>query len=134
MSLLARFILAVVVVSCTQAATAGTTCRSSYACGSNHCCRDAGNHVISTAEGNGPGGIFGGPILGSPASGTCVAGKAQKGEMCDGTCQCDTGLSCYRPMSGICCPSSTCVDASYAQKQHEYWSNCMKNPHCYLPA
>ena len=28
---------------------------------------------------------------GELTGGTCVAGKAQKGEMCDHTCQCDTG-------------------------------------------
>ncbi|XP_071108544.1 uncharacterized protein [Haliotis cracherodii] len=115
-----------------EGAAPGTHCTSSHTCGS--CCRDSNDKVISTDQGNGPFGGFGGfGTLGGTRNGTCSTKKSVKGEICDSSCQCDTGLACYRPMSGVCCPPSTCVDEAYAKHQHEYWSNCFANPNCAIP-
>ncbi|XP_067649513.1 uncharacterized protein [Haliotis asinina] len=109
-----------------EGAAPGTQCTSSHGCGS--CCRDSNGRVISTDQGNVPFDGLGG------RNGMCSTKKAVKGEICDSSCQCDTGLACYRPLTGACCLPSTCVDEAYAQKQHAYWASCFANPQCALPA
>ncbi|ESO98077.1 hypothetical protein LOTGIDRAFT_239117 [Lottia gigantea] len=100
--------------------------KTSYDCGKGSCCRDERQRVISTQIG---GFIH---MLGGQ-KGTCTVGKAQKGELCDSACDCDTGLKCYRPMTGMCCLPSTCHDENYVKKQQAYWANCLKNPNCAFP-
>ncbi|XP_060579079.1 uncharacterized protein LOC132736042 [Ruditapes philippinarum] len=94
------------------------------------CCRSSDGTVITDQQ---TGGF--GPHFLQPANqnGTCSTRPAQKGEVCDSSCDCDTGLKCYRPMSGICCPPMKCYDEAYVKQQQAYWSNCLSNPGCAVP-
>merc|ERR1712243_481534 len=122
----ALLVIATVVYS--DAASLPGTCTNSYDCSTSMCCRDQNSgNVISDQQLGG----FGHPFLqpgGHHVNGTCSTRKAQKGELCDSHCQCDTGLMCYRPMSGVCCPPRQCYDEAYVKQQQHYWSNCMKDP------
>ncbi|KAK6166679.1 hypothetical protein SNE40_023317 [Patella caerulea] len=109
-----------------KGATTGTSCETSHECGKGFCCRDANNKVLSA---NGRFGI----LLAPGNKGTCTQGKANKSDVCDSDCQCDTGFTCYRPMSGVCCLPMTCHDTAYVIKQQEYWRDCLSNPKCALP-
>ncbi|XP_052813261.1 uncharacterized protein LOC128240600 [Mya arenaria] len=112
------------------ATVSSTSCTNSYMCGQDMCCRATDGHVVSDEPMGGFGPVFMGD---GHENGTCSMKKAQKGEVCDSSCKCDTGLACYRPVSGVCCPPMRCYDEAYVQQQHAYWNHCMQDPNCAIP-
>ncbi|VDI51985.1 Hypothetical predicted protein [Mytilus galloprovincialis] len=69
---------------------------------------------------------------GSTSSGICSSVLGQKGEECDSSCGCESGYTCYRPMSGVCCPPMRCYDAAWVKQQQDHWANC-RPPTCFFP-
>ncbi|XP_013416373.1 uncharacterized protein LOC106177958 [Lingula anatina] len=116
-------------------------CKSSSECGQNSCCRDVRGVLVGRLNDGGSGfgfGGFGDLLLGvSPtpsATGFCSTNLQQKGERCDpSSCTCGSGLTCYRPISGACCPPHQCYDSEWVKKQEKYWRECFSNPSCPLP-
>lgn len=79
---------------CSEAVSV-TTCTKSYDCGQGMCCRAADGTVLSDQQQNGGfGPIFMHPD-GGHQNGTCSTRLAQKGEVCDSNCDCDTGKSFF---------------------------------------
>ncbi|KAH3715847.1 uncharacterized protein LOC127855596 [Dreissena polymorpha] len=103
-------------------------CLNSHECGTGMCCRSDDGQVVTDQHM----GHFG-PVFDSQVNGTCSTRKAQKGEVCDDSCQCDNGLACYRPVSGVCCPPMTCYDEAYVKQQQAYWHRCFSDPNCPIP-
>ncbi|XP_052076993.1 uncharacterized protein LOC127714991 [Mytilus californianus] len=102
-----------------------TLCTYSYQCTTTTpCCRDANGKTLTHDE------DFGG--LGLPLSGTCSSVIGKKGDICDSSCGCNLGLTCYRPVTGVCCLPRKCYDAAWVKQQEQYWANCHP-PTCYYP-
>ncbi|XP_071125057.1 uncharacterized protein [Mytilus edulis] len=102
-----------------------TQCTYSYQCTSpTPCCRDANGELLTQVEDGGG--------LGSPLSGTCSSVIGNEGDICDSSCGCNLGLTCYRPMSGACCLPRKCYDSKWVIQQELYWANCHP-PKCFLP-
>ncbi|VDI48906.1 Hypothetical predicted protein [Mytilus galloprovincialis] len=104
-----------------------TTCTKSYDCTSTEpCCRDAKNNTITADQQQHyvhvPGGL----------SGTCSSVLGKKGDICDSSCGCESGYTCYRPMSGHCCPPRRCYNATWVEERQLYWANC-RPPTCHYP-
>ncbi|KAK7474774.1 hypothetical protein BaRGS_00034006 [Batillaria attramentaria] len=92
-------------------------------CPADHCCRDPFSKDVLVAD------IFGFVHdLGGARRGQCVAGQAKPGEQCDFRCGCPAGYECYRPLTGVCCPPSTCITVDEANANREKW-RCAR----YLP-
>ncbi|VDI48910.1 Hypothetical predicted protein [Mytilus galloprovincialis] len=104
-----------------------TQCTYSYQCTSpTPCCRDANGELLTSEEDGGlvhvPGGL----------SGTCSSVLGKKGDVCDSSCGCESGYTCYRPMSGHCCPPRRCYNATWVEERQLYWANCHP-PTCHYP-
>ncbi|KAI3387233.1 hypothetical protein SNEBB_003645 [Seison nebaliae] len=104
-------------------------CSSSGECPKGECCVNPGGDGLVDLHFQNFHDLFMGSQL---KIGRCRKRIAKKGEVCEG-CDCEEGTTCYRPMSGVCCPSRKCYDKDYVIKQKEYWNNC-KPPTCYFPA
>ncbi|VDI48909.1 Hypothetical predicted protein [Mytilus galloprovincialis] len=105
-----------------------TTCTKSYDCTSTTpCCRDANNHTLTGQQDH-----FAPVLGGSTSSGTCSSILGKKGDVCDSSCGCESGYTCYRPMSGVCCPPMRCYDTAWVKQQQHYWANCHP-PTCFYP-
>ncbi|ESO98078.1 hypothetical protein LOTGIDRAFT_174406 [Lottia gigantea] len=75
-----------------QVVSATKTCQSPNACGKGSCCRDDKHRAISVYAWKHAHYPLGPPVFfNTHKTGTCVVGKAQKGELCDSYCECDTG-------------------------------------------
>ncbi|XP_064613590.1 uncharacterized protein LOC135477424 [Liolophura sinensis] len=121
-----------VLLVCFIGGAVGKGCLHSLQCAQDTCCRSSSGAVLSSDQ-EGHFGPFGPLVDNSQSGGSCTPGKAQQGENCDSHCKCDTGLECYRPISGACCPPHRCYDAVWVQQQRDYWANCHP-PTCYFPA
>ncbi|XP_071125058.1 uncharacterized protein [Mytilus edulis] len=103
-----------------------TQCTYSHDCTSTTpCCRDANGNALPE---------FGGGLgnFGNPPSGTCSSTLGEQGASCSSSCGCKSGLTCYVPMSGACCPPALCYDSIWVKQQQLYWANC-KPPKCVIP-
>jgi len=90
MQLFSYFMFPQLCVVVSQCATVPqvTSCTNSHQCGADMCCRAADGHVITNQEMGGFNPFFPG---GGHENGTCSTQKAQKGEVCDSDCSCDSG-------------------------------------------
>ncbi|XP_071125051.1 uncharacterized protein [Mytilus edulis] len=105
-----------------------TICTKSRDCTSTApCCRDAYHNTLTDQENH-----FGSVLGGSTPSGICSSELGKKGEECDSSCGCESGYTCYRPMSGVCCPPRRCYDAALVKQQQDHWANCHP-PTCFVP-
>ncbi|KAI3379961.1 hypothetical protein SNEBB_002675 [Seison nebaliae] len=103
-------------------------CSSSIECPKGKCCVNPNTDRLVDFSSPNFHLLIGGPQL---IVGRCQKRVAKKGEICQG-CDCEEGTTCYRPMSGVCCPPSKCYDKDYVIQQKKYWSNC-KPPTCFFP-
>nr|XP_022312892.1 uncharacterized protein LOC111117943 [Crassostrea virginica] len=114
--------------------TEARVCRTSYDCPQRaRCCRNSHGDTLPLQEGKSRDILIG---FDSPlqSSGRCSSRLARKNEQCDpNNCECEQGLDCYRPMSGICCPLYRCYNATWVKQQREFWEKCFRNPRCRLP-
>ncbi|KAH3716221.1 hypothetical protein DPMN_058940 [Dreissena polymorpha] len=101
-------------------------CINSHECVTGMCCRSADGQVVTNQHLDHFGPVFD-PDPNSQVNGTCSTRKAQKGEVCDDSFQCDNGLACYRPVSDVCCPSMTCYDETFVKQQQAYWQRCFSD-------
>ncbi|XP_063416032.1 uncharacterized protein LOC134697680 [Mytilus trossulus] len=104
-----------------------TTCAKSYDCTTTApCCRDANNRTITADQQKHyvhvPGDL----------RGTCSNALGKKGDICDSSCGCESGYTCYRPMSGHCCPPRRCYNSTWVEERQLYWANCHP-PTCHYP-
>ncbi|VDI30804.1 Hypothetical predicted protein [Mytilus galloprovincialis] len=63
--------------------------------------------------------------LGLPSSGTCSGLHGDEGDICYALCGCKSGLTCYRPLTGVCCLPKKCYDSAWLQQQELNFENCM---------
>ncbi|XP_052773038.1 uncharacterized protein LOC128211931 [Mya arenaria] len=103
-------------------------CSSSSECPDNSCCRNADGHLVN-GEGQE---LWGGLELGLE-NGTCSRAVSGPGAVCTERCGCQKGYTCYRTVTGFCCPPTTCWEAEKARIDREYWQNCSKDPDCHFP-
>ncbi|WAR20979.1 hypothetical protein MAR_014953 [Mya arenaria] len=66
-------------------------------------------------------------------NGTCSRAVSGPGAVCTERCGCQKGYTCYRTVTGFCCPPTTCWEAEKARIDREYWQNCSKDPDCHFP-
>ncbi|WAR20981.1 hypothetical protein MAR_014955 [Mya arenaria] len=102
-------------------------CSSSSECPGNTCCRTADRGFVSGDSQ----GWWDGLAL-RLENGTCIGDAGGPGSLC-GSCGCQKGYTCYRTITGACCPPMTCWEAEAARIDREYWKNCSKDPNCQLP-
>ncbi|XP_052770742.1 uncharacterized protein LOC128210432 [Mya arenaria] len=103
-------------------------CSSSSECPGTTCCRNADGHLV-----NGEGQEWLGGLDPGLKNGTCSRALSGPGAACTERCGCQKGYTCYRTISGLCCPPTTCWEAEAARIDREYWDNCSKDPNCHLP-
>ncbi|KAH3776411.1 uncharacterized protein LOC127845371 [Dreissena polymorpha] len=105
-------------------------CTKSADCPTFLCCRDAGGN-LSGGEGGGlpPWVEDDGIVVG----GTCWYGPSRPGTVCSQQCGCGAGYTCYKTLTGVCCPPTTCWNATEAAKDKEFWENCHNDPNCAFP-
>ncbi|VDI48905.1 Hypothetical predicted protein [Mytilus galloprovincialis] len=86
-----------------------TQCSFSHDCTTTApCCRDANGNAL-------PGVGFEYP--GNQLSGTCSSTLGEQGASCSSSCGCKSGLTCYVPTSGGCCPPAKCYDSVWVEQQ-----------------
>ncbi|KAH3776413.1 uncharacterized protein LOC127843966 [Dreissena polymorpha] len=121
------FLYAVLVISVNaQPWNTYIPCNTTTDCLLDLCCRDA--------EGNLPWGEGGGfPDDVIVVGGTCWYGPSKPGTICSQQCGCGAGYTCYKTITGACCPPTTCWDAKEAAKDKKYWDKCFEDPKCPLP-
>ncbi|KAH3692640.1 uncharacterized protein LOC127863290 [Dreissena polymorpha] len=106
-------------------------CTSSLECPAGFCCRDESGDLV---KGEGcQQNSFGECIPdGTSVTGTCKRGPSKPDARCTDRCGCGKGHTCYRTVTGFCCPSTTCWEAKAAAKDKKYWDNC-RPPKCLPP-
>ncbi|KAH3794217.1 hypothetical protein DPMN_147748 [Dreissena polymorpha] len=103
------------------------SCTSSAECPVGFCCRDNDGNLI-----NGEGFEFS-PIENNPTvNGSCRRVPSQPGAVCTDRCGCTKGYTCYRTITGACCPPTTCWESQAAAKDAAFWRNCAP-PDCFFP-
>ncbi|XP_052258695.1 uncharacterized protein LOC127863316 [Dreissena polymorpha] len=115
-----------VVAMCTKPGLDRAT--NSADCPVGFCCRDSGGNLI-----NGEGFSELRPIENNPTvNGTCRRGPSKPDAVCTDRCGCTRGYTCYRTITGACCPPTTCWERKAAAKDKKFWENC-KPPKCFFP-
>ncbi|WAR20980.1 hypothetical protein MAR_014954, partial [Mya arenaria] len=85
-------------------------CSSSSECPGTTCCRNADGHLV-----NGEGQEWLGGLDPGLKNGTCSRALSGPGAACTERCGCQKGYTCYRTISGLCCPPTTCWEAEAAR-------------------
>ncbi|CAH1774932.1 unnamed protein product [Owenia fusiformis] len=115
----------------------GRSCKTSWSCGLNMCCRDPTGKTLSFDPYGF--GVRSWVIPGDELKqGVCSRKLAQKGEICDSNCGCMPGFKCYRPLSfNNCCSEQTCLEADIVDYRRKFerrvWKECLDDPDCPLP-
>lgn len=100
-------------------------CSSTISCPDKQCCRDSQGNII--------GGDSDWSFLEpTGATGTCSRMKSGPREVCSLSCGCVEGYTCYRTVTGACCPPYTCWESGAAARDRKYWQNC-RPPKCFFP-
>ncbi|XP_045169940.2 uncharacterized protein LOC123532548 [Mercenaria mercenaria] len=104
------------------------TCTGSQQCPANQCCRNSAGDLIGDSDDLG----WPRPLGMTNETGTCSSLKSGPGQACVESCGCVRGYTCYRTLTGVCCPPKTCWERKRAEADKKFWDNCLP-PTCFLP-